>query len=260
MMFFDSRSAGAALTGLTILISTSVAVPAFAASTNVAVAANFTEAAKEIAAAFKAKTGDTAELSFGSTGTLFTQISQSAPFEVFLAADDSRPTKAVDDGLAVKGTQFTYAIGKIVLYSADPKLVKDGETLKNGEFDKLAIANPKTAPYGTDAIEAMRKLGVYDDLKSKIVEGTNIAQAFQFVETGNAELGIVALSQIAGKDGGSRWNVPSDLYTPIRQDAVLLDTGKESATAKAFIDFLKGPEAAVVIRKYGYDTGADGAS
>ncbi len=258
MTFAASRPA--ALAGLTVFASMAVSAPAFAVSTNVAVAANFTEAAKEIAAAFEKKTGDTAELSFGSTGTLYTQISQNAPFEVFLAADDARPRTAVENGLAAKGSEFTYAIGRIVLYSADPNLVENAETLAAGEFDKLAIANPKTAPYGTAAVEAMQKLGVYDELKSKLVEGTNIAQAFQFVETGNAELGFVALSQIAGKDGGSRWNVPSDLYTPIRQNAVLLNTGKDSVAAKAFIDFLKGSEAAAIIRKYGYDTNAGGAS
>ena len=249
-----------ALVGAAFLAFTAVSAPALAGSTNVAVAANFTEAAKEIAAAFEAKTGDKAELSFGSTGTLYTQISQNAPFEVFLAADDSRPNKAVEDKLAVKGSVFTYAIGKIVLYSADPGLVKDGATLKAGAFDKIAIANPKTAPYGTAAVEAITKLGVYDALKSKIVEGTNIAQTFQFVETGNAELGFVALSQIAGKEGGSRWDVPGDLYAPIRQDAVLLNTGKDSAAAKAFVDFLKGPEASAIIKKYGYGTGTDSAS
>lgn len=250
----------AASASLSILAAGGFPAPVFAASTNVAVAANFTQAAKEIAAAFEAKTGNTAELSFGSTGTLYTQISQSAPFEVFLAADESTPKKAIEDGLAVKGSRLTYAIGKIVLYSADPHLVKDVQTLKEGRFDKLAIANPKTAPYGTAAVEAMRKLGFYDVLKPKLVEGTNIAQTFQFVETGNAELGFVALSQIAGRDGGSRWDVPSDLYRPIRQDAVLLNIGKDSTAAKAFIDFLQGPEAAAIIGKHGYGRGADSAS
>ncbi|MCF1502262.1 molybdate ABC transporter substrate-binding protein [Afifella sp. H1R] len=229
---------------------------AAAAETNVAVAANFTEAAKEIAAAFKEKTGDEAALSFGSTGQLYTQISQDAPFEVFLAADDERPAKAITEGYAVEGSDFTYAIGKIVLWSTDADLVTGEDTLTSGDFDKISIANPTTAPYGAAAVEAMKALGVYDDLEPKIVQGNNIAQAFQFVQTGNAELGFVALSQIAASDEGSRWEVPADLYTPIKQDAVLLKKGEESEAAKAFLDFLKGPEAGAIIEKYGYGTAA----
>lgn len=232
-------------------------VPSFAiaGTVRVAVAANFTEAAKAIAAAFAAKTGDTAELSFGSTGTLYTQISQNAPFAVFLAADDARPKKAVAEKLAVEGTVFTYAIGKIVLYSADPDRVAGAETLKAGNFDRIAIANPLTAPYGAAAVAAMRALGVYDALEPKFVRGTNIAQTFQFVQTGNAELGFVALAQVAGNESGSLFEVPADLYPPIRQDAVLLENGRDSKTAKAFVAFLKGPEAAAIIRRFGYDTG-----
>nr|WP_246008598.1 molybdate ABC transporter substrate-binding protein [Afifella aestuarii] len=229
---------------------------AAAAETNVAVAANFTEAAKEIAAAFEEKTGDEATLSFGSTGQLYTQISQDAPFEVFLAADDERPAKAVSEGYAVEGSAFTYAIGKIVLWSTDADLVNGEDTLKSGDFNKISIANPTTAPYGAAAVETMKALGVYEDLEPKIVQGNNIAQAFQFVQTGNAELGFVALSQIAASDEGSRWEVPADLYTPIKQDAVLLKKGEESAAAKAFLDFLKGPEAGAIIEKYGYGTAA----
>ena len=255
------RSGGpAALAALTILVAMVLSRPALAGSTEIAVAANFTDAAKEIASAFEAQTGHKAELSFGSTGTLYTQISQGAPFEVFLAADEARPRKAVEEEIAVKGSAFTYAIGKIVLYSADASVVKGAETLRDSEFDKLAIANPKTAPYGAAAVETMKKLGVYDALKGRIVEGTNIAQAFQFVETGNAELGFVALSQVAGRDGGSRWDVPGNFFAPIRQDAVLLNAGKGSEAAEAFMDFLRGPQAAAIIRKYGYDTGAGSAS
>ncbi|WP_370642279.1 molybdate ABC transporter substrate-binding protein [Afifella sp. H1R] len=241
------------------LLVAAVSLPASmaaAAETNVAVAANFTEAAKEIAAAFKEKTGDEAALSFGSTGQLYTQISQDAPFEVFLAADDERPAKAITEGYAVEGSDFTYAIGKIVLWSTDADLVTGEDTLTSGDFDKISIANPTTAPYGAAAVEAMKALGVYDDLEPKIVQGNNIAQAFQFVQTGNAELGFVALSQIAASDEGSRWEVPADLYTPIKQDAVLLKKGEESEAAKAFLDFLKGPEAGAIIEKYGYGTAA----
>jgi molybdate transport system substrate-binding protein len=223
-----------------------------AGQTTVAVAANFTEPAKEIAAAFETATGHRAVLSFGSTGQLYAQISQAAPFDVFLAADDVRPARTVDEGFGVAGTVFTYSIGKLALWSADPALVTGTETLKAGGFDRIAIANPQTAPYGAAAVEAMKALGVFEALEGKIVQGTNIAQAFQFVQTGNAELGFVALSQvIAGKDG-SRWEVPKDLYTPIAQDAVLLKRGEDNEAARAFIDFLKGPEAVAIIGGYGY--------
>ena len=230
-------------------------LPAQAGQTKVAVAANFTNAAKEIAQAFKEKTGDEAVLSFGSTGQLFTQISQGAPFEVFLAADDERPRKAEGEGLAVPGSAFTYATGKIVLWSQDPRLVQGAATLEGGNFEKIAIANPTTAPYGGAAVQAMRALKVYDRLAAKIVQGNNIAQTYQFVETGNAELGFVALSQVANSSEGSRWLVPGDLYDAIRQDAVLLKNGAASEPAKAFLAFLKGPEAARIMERYGYGTG-----
>jgi len=174
---------------------------------------------------------------------------------VLLAADDERPRRAVTEGLAVEGSVFTYAIGTLVLYSADPNLVTGPDALTAGGFDKIAIANPKTAPYGAAAVETMRNLGVYDDLASRIVQGNSIAQTFQFVATGNAELGFVALSQIATTKGGSRWVVPPEDHAPIRQDAVLLNTGASSAAAKAFLDFLKGPEAGKIIEKYGYAAG-----
>ena len=222
---------------------------------NVAVAANFTDAAKDIAAAFKKKTGDEAVLSFGSTGQLYTQITQAAPFEVFLAADAERPKKAIDEGFAVPGSQFTYAIGKLVLWSKDPNLVQGEETLKTGKFEKIAIANPTAAPYGAAAVQAMKAQGVYERLKPKIVEGSNIAQTYQFVATGNAELGFVALSQVVKTKEGSRWVVPADLYEPIKQDAVLLKKGADSKAAEGFLAFLKGPEAAKIMESYGYGTG-----
>lgn len=235
-----------------LAVVVSMASPAAAESTVVAVAANFTEPAREIAAAFAEKTGDTAELSFGSTGSLYAQIGQGAPYEVLLAADDERPARAVAEGLAVEGSQFTYAIGTLVLYSADAGRVTGPETLRDAAIGRIAIANPKTAPYGAAAVETMRKLGVYDALKGKIVEGSSIAQTFQFVSTGNAELGFVALSQITGREAGSRWVVPAEDHAPIRQDAVLLEAGSDNETASAFLDFLKGPEAAAIIERYGY--------
>jgi molybdate transport system substrate-binding protein len=233
-------------------IATSCA--AQAADTNVAVAANFTEPAKEIAQLFESKTGHKAILSFGATGQFYTQITQAAPFQVFLSADQSTPKKLVDDGLAIQDSVFTYAVGKIVLFSRNAELVKGEQTLRGAIFNKIAIANPTTAPYGAAAVEAMKALGVYEKLTGKIVQGSNIAQTFQFVDTENAELGFVALSQVIGRQGGSRWIVPANLYTPIRQDAVLLKEGAGKEAARVFVAFLKGQEAATVIEKFGYGT------
>ena len=230
----------------------SAASSALAGQTQVAVAANFTAPAKDIAAAFKAKTGDEAVLSFGASGQFYAQIQQGAPYQIFLSADADRPKAAVDAGLAVAESRFTYAIGKLVLWSKSLDLAKGDETLKANAFAKLSIANPKSAPYGAAAIEAMTKLGVYDAIQPKIVQGASIAQAFEFVDTGNAELGFVALSQLSGVTAGSRWLVPQTLYAPIRQDAVLLKTGAADDASKAFLAFLKGPEARAIIEKYGY--------
>lgn len=227
-------------------------VPALADRTNVAVAANFTDAAKEIAAAFAEDTDHEAVLSFGATGQFYTQITQGAPFEVFLAADDERPTQAVKEAHGVEGTVFTYAIGQLVLYSADADFVKGEETLKENKFERIAIANPETAPYGKAAIEAMTALKVYDELKAKIVQGTNIGQTFQFVETRNAQLGFVALGQVSQSEAGSRWVVPQELYEPIKQDAVLLKKGEGQPAAQAFVEYLKGDKAREIIEKYGY--------
>jgi molybdate transport system substrate-binding protein len=246
----------AAAIGTAVWIALFAMTAAFAGETNVAVAANFTEAAKKIAAAFAKKTGHRAILSFGSTGQLYTQITQHAPFQIFLSADEERAKQAVEDGLAVADSRFTYAIGKIVLWSKTPKLVTGQETLKQANFRKIAIANPAAAPYGTAAIEAMMAMNVYEALQPKIVQGNSIAQTYQFVVTGNAELGFVALAQLVGNNGGSRWVVPENLYAPIRQDAVLLKTGQDSEAAKAFLAFLKGPEAIRIIQSFGYATPA----
>jgi molybdate transport system substrate-binding protein len=236
--------------GIAIWVLTCTNVPA--AQTNVAVAANFAEAAREIAAEFKAKTGHEAVLSFGATGQFYTQITQGAPFQVLLSADAARPKKLADDGLAVPGSRFTYAIGKLVLWSKTPGRVKGAETLKAASFAKLSICNPVAAPYGAAAVEAMKALKLYEALQPKLVEGATITKAYQFVETGNAELGFVALSQLTGPETGSRWMVPQELYAPIRQDAVLLRSGAENEAATGFIAFLNGPEARIIIEKYGY--------
>jgi molybdate transport system substrate-binding protein len=227
--------------------------PAFAASASAAVAANFTAVSEELAAAFKSKTGDEIVLSFGATGALYTQITQGAPFDILISADTKRPAKAVEDGLGVDGSVFTYAIGKLALYSAGTDVVAGEEALKAGNFDKLAIADPEAAPYGAAAVETMKALGVDAALQPKLVTGENITQTLQFIESGNAELGFVALSQVIGKTGGSQWLVPAELYSPIKQDAVLLKTGAENPVAKAFLDFLKSPEAVAIIKSAGYE-------
>jgi molybdate transport system substrate-binding protein len=223
-----------------------------AAETHVAVAANFTEPAKEIAALFEKATGDVAVLSFGASGPFYEQISQGAPFQVFLSADQTRPQQAEKAGLAVPGSEFTYAVGKLVLWSRSMDVAKGDEALRANAFEKLSIADPKGAPYGAAAVEVLKALKVYDAIQPKLVQGASIAQAFQFVDTGNAQLGFVALSQLAKVNDGTRWLAPQELYTPIRQDAVLLKTGADDATAKAFVAFLKSPGARAIIEKYGY--------
>jgi molybdate transport system substrate-binding protein len=236
-------------------LSVCLGAPARAEDVTVAVAANFTEPAKAIAVEFEKATGDHLVFSFGSSGQFYTQIANGAPFQVFLSADADRPTKAEQAGLAVPGTRFAYAVGKLVLWSATPGLVdRRGHVLRDGHFDKLAIADPTAAPYGAAAIQTMQKLGVYDALKPKLVQGTSIAQAFAFVKTGNAELGFVALSQIIDEPGGSRWLVPEADHDPIVQQAVLLKTGADSNGARAFLAFLKGPTALAIIHKFGYAT------
>lgn len=239
---------------LAVLIVLFAAGSALAAETKVAVAANFAEPAKVIAARFKARTGHDATLSFGSSGQFYAQIANGAPYEVFLSADRERPEKAEAEGLGVAGSRFTYAIGRLVLYSKTPGLVDGrGAVLSQGRFQKLAIADPRTAPYGVAAVETMKKRRVYDALRPRLVQGTSITQAYQFVETGAAEVGFVAASQLIGVKGGSRWLVPAGDHTPIDQQAVLLKSGANSAAAQAFIRFLKGPEARAIIQRYGYE-------
>lgn len=221
----------------------------------VAVAANFTEPAKQIAAAFEKATGHKLVLSFGATGQFYAQITQGAPFEILISADSTTPAKSITEGHAVAGTAFTYAVGKLVLFSKSLDLAKGDAVLKEAKFAKIAIANPATAPYGAAAIEVLKALGVHEPLQPKLVQGNSIAQTFQFVDTGNAELGFVALSQVIFAKDGSRWTVPTRLYSAIAQDAVLLKTGTDNEAAKAFLAFLRGPEARAVIEKFGYGTG-----
>ena len=229
--------------------------PALAADAQIAVAANFTEPAREIAAAFAKASGHNAVLSFGSSGAFYTQIAHGAPFEVFLSADADRPKKAEMAGLAVPGSRFSYAIGRLVLYSATPGLVDDaGTILKRGTFQKVALADPLAAPYGVAAVQTMQKLGAYAALAPRIVKGSSIAQTYQFVATGAAEIGFLALSQVISLPGGSRWVVPEKLHAPIDQQAVLLWTGQKNPAARAFLKFLKSPAAITIIRRYGYET------
>lgn len=229
-------------------------MPALAGQALVAVAANFTAPVQEIGKAFTAKTGHAVEYSFGATGKLYTQIVQGAPFDAFFAADDDTPAKAEKEGYGVPGSTFTYAVGKLVLWSKTPGLVDDkGAVLKTGTFAKVAIANPKTAPYGAAAVETLTRLGLLDAVKPKFVEGNNISQTHQFAASGAAELGFVALSQVILDPTGSRWVVPQTLYAPIHQDVVLLKKGAANPAATAFLDFMKGPEALSVLKKYGYE-------
>jgi len=230
---------------------------AHAGELQIAVAANFAAAAKLIAAEFKKDTGHQARLSFGATGQLYAQIRNGAPFEVLLAADEETPAKLEKEGLAVAGTRFTYAAGRLALWSNRRGYVDDkGEILGKGDFTHLAIANPRLAPYGAAAVETLVALKLMNATKPKLVQGENIAQAYQFVATGNAELGFVAVSQIM-QDGriteGSAWVVPASLHRVIRQDAVILDKGKGRPAAEAWLKYLGGKKARAIIKSFGYD-------
>jgi molybdate transport system substrate-binding protein len=233
-----------------------LAFPALAGEVQVAVAANFTAPMQVIAANFERATGHRAVLAFGATGTFYAQIKNGAPFDVLLAADDKIPAKLEQEGSAVPGSRYTYAIGKLVLWSAQSNVVDaQGEVLKRGDFKHLAIAAPKLAPYGAAAVETLEKLGLLSVIESRFVQGENIAQTYQFVATGNAELGFVALSQVYANGklkSGSAWIVPDILHSPIRQDAVLLARAKDNAAAIALIDYLRSDAAKAVISSYGY--------
>ena len=228
-----------------------------AAEVSVAVAANFTGPMEKIAPAFEKATGHKALVAYGTVGKFYAQIKNGAPFEVLISADDATPKRLESDGLALRESRFTYAIGKLVLWSTKPELIDaKGEVLKAGNFRHLAVANPKVAVYGAAAVEVMQQMGVDKALESKLVLGENITQAYQFAATGNADLGFVALSQIY-KDGqyapGSYWMVPPNLYPQIRQDAVLLERGKNNPAATALLEYLKTDAAKAVIRSHGYE-------
>ncbi len=231
--------------------------PAPAAEVSVAVASNFTVPMQKLAAAFEQSSGHKATLAFGSTGRFYAQVRNGAPFQVLLAADDETPAKLEKDGLAVAGSRFTYATGRLVLWSADPGVVDErGEVLKKPGTGKIAIADPRLAPYGVAAVEAMGRLGVALALQPRIVQGENISQAYQFVLTGNAQMGFVALSQVMA-DGriekGSAWRVPAELHAAIKQDAVVLSAGKDNPAAAALMAFLRSDAARAIIRAHGYE-------
>jgi molybdate transport system substrate-binding protein len=247
---------GSGLLAVFLALLSCLATPTHADDVSVAVAANFAVPMQKIALAFEKESGHRVVAAHGSTGKFYAQIRNGAPFEVLLSADDQTPARLITDKLAVAASQFTYALGKLVLWSAKPDLVDaSGDILKRGTFEHIALADPKLAPYGAAAIQAMKALGVYDALATKLVTAESISQSYQFIRTGNAQLGFVALSQVLkdGKMEGSAWLVPARLYQPIRQDAMMLEKGKDKPAAVALMKFLQGDKAKAVIRSYGYD-------
>jgi molybdate transport system substrate-binding protein len=220
----------------------------------IAVASNFVAPAKELSQQFSQHTHHNVILSFGSTGKLYAQIIHGAPFHVFLAADGERPSKLVSEGFAKKRSQFTYALGRIVLYSPIEGLHQQPEEfLKSETFTRLAIANPSTAPYGRASKETLENLGIFNDIRSKIIQGDNIAQTFQFVSTGNVELGFVSRSQVINNESDLYWLVPANLHNPIQQDAILLQKGLDKQAAREFLEFLQSDYAKRIIQSFGYD-------
>ncbi|SOB77728.1 molybdate transport system substrate-binding protein [Marinobacter sp. LV10R510-11A] len=230
---------------------------AHAADVRLAVAANFTDTTRDLIVAFGKATGLEAVASYGSTGKLYAQIANGAPFDVFLAADSHRPELLEENGQGVAGSRFTYARGKLALWSPVPGTFEDPKVwLKSGDFARLAIANPKTAPYGLAAQEVLTELNLWDSLQDRLVRGDSIAQTFQFVATTNAQSGFVALSQVRAWDdkGGSLWMIPQNYYSPINQQAILLSRSENKNSARQWLEFLRGDKARAIIEKSGYET------
>ena len=223
---------------------------------HVAVASNFTEPMKQLVTNFEKESGHDLRVTFGASGKFYAQIKQGAPFQVFLSADQDKPERLQQEGLILADSRFTYAQGALVLWSAKPSFVDaKGQVLKQKNFKHLALANPKLAPYGLAAIDVLNKMGLKKQLQAQFVQGENIAQTYQFVASGNAELGFVALSQVmrAGKiTKGSAWVIPKSFYRPIRQDAVILARAKNNTAARAFFTYLHSQEAQKIIQAYGY--------
>ncbi|MCL7943176.1 molybdate ABC transporter substrate-binding protein [Marinobacter sp. ATCH36] len=240
------------LLALTFLMASAMAL---AGEVRLAIATNFHDAAETLAAQFSETSGHSTRISYGSTGKLYAQIRHGAPFDVFLAADQERPQLVERNGYGVPGTRFTYAVGKLVLWSPDPEAFADPQAfLRTGDFRSLAIANPATAPYGLAAMQTLENLGLWANLKSRLVRGESIAQTFQFVATGNAKAGFVALAQLRDDhNGGTRWEVPNHYHDPIAQQIILLERGRENQAARAWLDFLASKQAQDIIRQYGYD-------
>ena len=227
-----------------------------AAEVSVAVASNFIAPMQRIAQSFEQDTGHKAVLALGSTGSLYAQIRHGAPYHVLLAADADTPARLEKEGLGVAGSRFTYALGQLVLWSKRPGFVDDkGDVLRAGTFQRLAVANPKLAPYGAAALQVLNQLKLLPSVSSKLVQGDNIAQTYQYVSTDNAQLGFVSLSQV-WVDGrisqGSAWIVPQHLYSPLQQDAVLLSKGQHHPAAQALLMYLRSDKAISLIRAYGY--------
>ena len=242
---------------LTLTAALALSAAAQAEVVQIAVAANFTAPARALAEIFARTTGHEAKLSFGATGAFYTQIKNGAPLDILLAADDERPIRLEKEGDTVPGSRFSYAIGQLVLWSAKPGLVDgEGAVLKGGNFNKIAIANPKLAPYGAAAVETMDKLGLAAALTPKLVTGESIGQTYNFIATGNAELGFVALAQVldGGKlKSGSMWVVPAKYHAPIIQDAVILKRAAANPAAKAWMALMRSPNTQDFIRSYGYE-------
>ena len=228
-----------------------------AETVQVAVAANFTAPMKQIAEAFEKDTGHKVQLSSGATGKFYAQIKSGAPFDVFLSADDETPTRLAAEGATVAGSRFTYATGRLVLWSPRPGVVDSrGDVLRANAFRNIAIAAPKLAPYGAAAVQALTRLGLLGTIEPKFVQGESIGQAFSFVSSGNAELGFIALSQVYENGqlkSGSGWVVPATLHAPLRQDAVQLAHGKDNPAAAALLQYLKSDRVRAMIRAYGYE-------
>ena len=232
----------------------------FAEEIHAAVASNFASPMKEIVSEFQHVSGHSVQLSFGSSGKLFAQIMHGAPYHVFFSADQEKAARLIEQKAAVAESRFTYATGRLALWSATPTSNNNEEVLtklKYGRFNRLAIANPKFAPYGRAAMEVLNNLELTDTPEKKIIRGENIAQTYQFVYSGNAQLGFIALSQTIDNQNlnpESVWVVPETLHQPIKQDAVVLNSGKNSSAAKSFLDFIKSEKARTIIAAYGYET------
>ncbi len=234
-----------------------VTAPVHAAEVSVAVASDFAAPMERIAALFQKESGHTVKVSLGASGKLYTQIKAGAPFDVFLSADEEQPKLLLQEGLAVGGSRFVYATGRLVLWSTQSGLVDDkGSVLNKGNFNRLAIANPRFSPYGVAAKETLGKLTMWNAIQEKLDREDDVTQAYQLAATEKVDLALIALSQVM-RDGkvieGSWWVVPSELHKPIRQSAVLLSRAKDQAAAKAFLDFLKGKKAMAVMRGFGYE-------